>query len=471
MVREWLGRVDRWTLLIGAAVVAMLVRFVGLASSPPGFYIDEVVAGAQLACLTYTGVDAFGNSMPLVSVWPAPGVSAVFPPQYLYPGVAWVSIFGASVGSIRAIEVVISLTTVLSTAGVAYNFFGRRGFAWALFLGAFSPWAWTLGRIGFGISGNPSAASLMVGLWVITRGKFRRPPTLVEAIGWGAAWGTCAMYGYARASLLLVGAVVVVMLYRRQLLSFHRALVAAVSAFVMFSPVIFVILDGQFFGRVNNVSILNDQWQRVNGINSPIDLARVFLENVGRHLSPDFLFVNGDANLRHSTQLVGQLGWLETLLLLAVPIAFWLSYRNISKVQVPRVYLVLVGCGVVGGLVTASITYEGVPHANRLISAQPFVVLGLTLVALILSDRWRVLVPIALVIMAAFSVYFVPRYFGEYREQSAVAFESKIRLDAEAARASGSMDAFIRTYSAWEPKQLIYYWVGQDGGALCPGNQ
>lgn len=167
MVREW---VEELTAGPCSSVPLPLrcSRFVGLASSPPGFYVDEVVAGAQLACLTYTGVDAFGNSMPLVSVWPAPGVSAVFPPQYLYPGVAWVSIFGASVGSIRAIEVVISLTTVLATAGVAYNFFGRRGFAWALFLGAFSPWAWTLGRIGFGISGNPSAASLMVGLWVIT---------------------------------------------------------------------------------------------------------------------------------------------------------------------------------------------------------------------------------------------------------------------------------------------------------------
>jgi len=469
VIRRHVASIDVWAILVLVSLVAMAVRFIGLGSSPPGFYVDEVVAGAQLVCLAHTGVDAFGNSWPIVSVWPAPGVSAVFPAQYLYPGAAWVRVFGGSVASIRAIEVLISLTTVVATAGVARNFFGRRGFAFALLLGAFSPWSWTLGRVGFGISGNPSAAALMVGLWVITRGGLVRRPTLVESLAWGAAWGTCAMYGYARMSLLLVGVVVVAVLIRRRLLVLEDALTAAAAAILMFIPLLKVIRDGQFFGRVNAVSIFNTQWRQDNGVESTIDLVRVFLSNVARHSSPDFLFFHGDVNLRHSTRLVGELGWIESLLVLAIPIAVFLVVYHHTKVHVPRVYLALIGCGLAGGLITASITYAEIPHSNRLISAQPFIVLGLTVVALVLADRWSFVVPVSLAVVLAFSVYFVPRYFGEYTQRASDSFESGIRAEAELARESGSMNEFSSKYALWKPEQIVQYWVGQDDGTSCPG--
>ena len=468
--RATLKNFDRWSALIVLAVVAMIGRFIGLATSPPGFQVDEVVAGAQLVCLANTGVDAFGNSWPIVSIWPAQGVSAVFPAQYLYPGAAWVSVFGGSVGSIRALEVLISLTTVIATAGVARNFFGRRGFAWALLLGAFSPWAWTLGRVGFGISGNPSAASLMVGLWFITRGGFRRRPMVWELIGWGAAWGTCAMYGYARASLLLVGIVVLVVLLRRRLLGIWELLIAGVTAIIMFIPILVVIRDGEFFGRVDSVSIFNDQWRAANGATGTLDLLRVFLENVARHLSPEFLFVNGDANLRHSTQFVGQLGWLETLLVLALPVVVFMVVYHRTSIRIPKVYVALVLCGLAGGIITASITFDGVPHANRMIASQPFFVLGLTAVALVLVDRWPVVLPAAVGVVAIFSFAFIPNYFGEYTERSYTAFESQIRTEAEAARASGDMSGFTAKYQSWQPKQIVQYWVGQNDGSACPGS-
>jgi hypothetical protein len=44
-------------------------------------------------------------------------------------------------------------------------------------------------------------------------------------------------------------------------------------------------------------------------------LAWLFVQNIGRHLRPSYLFVHGDINVRHSTQLVGELSWIDMLAL------------------------------------------------------------------------------------------------------------------------------------------------------------
>jgi hypothetical protein len=462
------NRFDPNWLLIAVAVVAMAFRYVGLATSPPGFWTDEALASAQVVCLAYTGADVSGLAWPLVAVWHGAHVSYIFPAVFLYPGVAWVKVFGDSIAALRALEVTWSLVTVLATAGVARNFLGRRGFAWALLLGALSPWGWTLGRVAFGQAATTATALLMVGLWLLTTGGLRRRPALVPAFLGAVAWGLCLSFNYARLSVALLGIVLVAVWLRRRLWSWRLGLVGVLGVGLALLPTLGALLDGDALSRASSVSIFDQEWRRANGIDSGVDLAGAFLGNLARHLDPWFLFVNGDGNLRHSTQLSGVLSRSDVLVLLLAPVAGWLLARRRVDLRVPRSYLAIIGAGIVAGLVTAALTYDALPHANRTLSSQPFVMLALALVMVVLVERWRIVLPIALAVMVAAGALFAYRYFAEFPQRARVAFEADVRDAVEAAHTPAEIDAIGRDLPpGWHPAAFVYY-AARGTGRTCP---
>jgi hypothetical protein len=462
-------RIDLGAVLVVVAAVAMALRYVGLATSPPGFWTDEALASAQVVCLAFTGADVSGAPWPLVSVWHGPHTSYIFPAVFLYPGVAWVRVFGDSIAAMRALEVTWSLVTVVATAGVARSFLGRRAFAWALLLGAFSPWGWTLGRVAFGQAATTATALFMTGLWLLTIGGLRRRPGRVPVILGALAWGLSLSFNYTRVSVALVGIVLVVVLLRRRLWSWRLAALGTLGVVVGLLPTLGALADGDALSRAASVSILDPVWRQANGIDTTADLAGVFLRNVAAHLDPWFLLVNGDGNLRHSTQLSGLLSRSDVLLLLLAPVAAWLVVRRRVSVDVPRAYLALLGVGILSGFATAALTFDSLPHANRSLASQPFVVLGLSLVILVVAERWRVAGPAALVVVVAAGALFGYRYFTVFPERARASFEADVRAAVEAARSPQEVDAIGRSLSsAWHDEAFVYY-AARGSGRTCPG--
>jgi hypothetical protein len=160
------------------------------------------------------------------------------------------------------------------------------------------------------------------------------------------------------------------------------------------------------------------------GADSPLwFIVKTTLVNLGAHFSPGYLFFTGDANLRHSTGRIGELGFLEVL---AVGIGVMLLLERVfARGTRPasvgpegawgaRRLVLFSGFALLAGVLPAALCYTGVPHALRSIGAWPFqaVVFGFLLA------RFARFGPRALAVIAAVAVlhsaWFAHAYFVEY---------------------------------------------------------
>jgi hypothetical protein len=141
------------------------------------------------------------------------------------------------------------------------------------------------------------------------------------------------------------------------------------------------------------------------------------------HLSPDFLLLSGDRNLRHSTGVVGMMSPVEYLLLVGGALAgvFMMIRRRVFPS--PQVRFLLVGALL--GILPSALTWESVPHSLRAIAAWPFfVVLG--------ALAYRKLVravpltrPYFLLCCSGFAVFLGNAYFGNWTSGSEAWFQTE----------------------------------------------
>jgi len=462
-------RRDLSTLLLAIAVVALALRFVGLGDAPPGFHVDEAVNAAQIVCLAETGADANGRPTPLNAVWQAPTGAVVFPASNLYPGVLWVKVFGDGVGALRAYGVAISIVLTVATAAVAYNFFDRRGFAWALLLGAVMPWSWDLSRTLLAAGGLAGLAAALIAVFVLTRARAAQPVGPIAAAIAGLGFATALGYNNTRAIAVVMALLLLPTRFLRGLLALPSLVALVVGGVIGSIPVLTLLGSGQLLDRTSTVSILNSTWLQESGTAGVLGIVTAFVRHLGLHLSPRFLFVTGDAELRHNSGITGQLGWLELGLTLLVPVAVWLAWRSSTR-PVPPLYLAVVGSGIFAGLATASLTTSALPHAQRAVGAVPFIVLGLTAVAVSVSIRWALTPAVAAVTCVLFGAWFLPQYFGDFPDASAENFNAFIRISADTAEANGDMGPSIEEFRTWQPQEMFrYFTAAAEGGLGCPG--
>ncbi len=462
-------RMDLTTLVMVVAFIALALRFVGLNTAPPGFHIDEAVAGANIVCLAETGADTTGATWPLNSVWESSAGAVVFPASLLYPGVAWVSVVGDSVASLRAFGVLASVVLAIATAGVAYNFFGRKGFAWALLISAVMPWTWDLGRTFLASGGMVGRTAMMIAIFLLTRDRGTRPVGILAAGVAGIGFATALGYNGTRLVAIVMAILLLVPLVRRGLLQFPAIVSLLVGGLVAGIPVLALLGGNQLLDRASNVSILNSGWLEETGLTGPIGALAAFTRHMGLHLSPSFLFFNGDDQLRHNSGITGQLGWLELVLTLLIPVAIWLAWKS-NDHPVSGRYLLLVGAGVFTGLATAALSTSALPHAQRSLSAAPFIALGLTAVAIVITNRWQLFPAIAVGISLIFGAWFLPQYFNDFPGAAEDRFNSFIRNSADRAEAKGDIGLFLNEFRKWTPPEaFIYFAAAAENGRGCPG--
>lgn len=462
-------RKDLTTLMMMVAVLALALRLVGLNDAPPGFHVDEMIAGANIVCLVETGADAQGATWPLNSVWTSPSGAVVFPASLLYPGVAWVTVVGDSVASLRAFGVLASIALVVATAAVAGNFFGRQGFAWALLIGAVMPWTWDLSRTFLAAGGMVGRTALMVGVYLLTRDRATRKIQPLPAAIAGFGFATALGYNGTRGVAVVIGLLLVIPLVRRGLLQVPALGAMVVGGTLGALPALSLLGGNQLLSRTSAVSILNAEWLETSGTSGVLGVAAAFVRHLALHLSPSFLFLDGDNQLRHNSGLTGQLGWLELLLTLLIPVAIWLAWQSSSR-TVPASYLRMVGVGVFVGLATAALTTESLPHAQRALTAVPFIVLGLTAVAVVVAEHWRLLPALAVGLSVVFGIWFLPQYFGDFPVASARSFQTYVRTAADEAVRNGDVGPFLDRFGSLQPKEaFIYFSAAAENGRGCPG--
>lgn len=464
--------------VIVAAVVLLLARFWRLDSSPPGFAADEIWFAANPVCLRHTGADIWGNGWGIGSggVVNNFGTSTGWPLHLNVLYVLWFTLAGDSIMAARALEVMISLVTVASTVGIAHNLLGRTASIWVLALSSISPWMWAVSRFALLIPG-PSIAHIFLGLWIASNHVRRADrPRNIELVAAGLSFGVGLLYPHTALTSLLVIVFMGVYLARssRRWLSISLFLVATSISFLYMQ-----IAVGKYSSdRVRSVGGVFSQLRSDQSVMEKavtvVDATWGFLL---RHLSLDFLVFRGDRNPRHHSGWGGMLSWPQILLLALVPLVAVAFITNKSSLRREAQVLLFSAVAIFCGLMTASISAQGIPHANRSLTSAPFFVLGCAAIAVVMTPRVKFLAVICCVVGGVFFASYLRDYFTEFPVRADVAFSGEIRREGERAQKTGDfagfyaqLPRFINMYGPTTERAFVYFEAAGSGRG-CPGNR
>ncbi|MBI4910285.1 MAG: glycosyltransferase family 39 protein [Acidobacteria bacterium] len=432
-------------LAIAFLLILLAARFCALDQSPPGFYIDEASQSAHVICMATEGANPAGRRFPLYSVSDFGGV--YYPPA-LYIGAGWVKLFGASVAAMRAFAAFAITMAILGMTLLARHYFGNSGALATALVASVSPWGWIFSRIAWE---PPNAPCFLVWALYFFLCREGRAAQVISAV-----FFALAIISYS--PLYIQGPIVIALLLwmrhregrLKQMIPF-----AVTLALVMLPFFIKVLTADELRHRFRSVSLLSENFRnRPDVANSPVILGSIFARNYVSHFHPDYLFLSGDRNPRHST---GKVGILSALDFAAIAIAIT-GWRRTS-IPIPLLRLCIIG--ILAGIIPSALTLGAVPHALRSIGAWPFVCLLSGAAIRNAAARAPILAAAVL-----FSGYFLSDYFTGYPQRATGAFDEQVKTLATQAAREGNASYLQRLGGTYSKDALLYYQMAQ-GGHTC----
>lgn len=393
-------------ILVLIIIFALSLRLYGLDQNPNGLFCDEAATGYDAYSLSKTGRDLHGNFLPLLmNHHDVDYVESM----YTYLTVPSVSLFGLSIFSTRLLAAVIGSLTILSTYLFTKELFNRKIGVISAFLLAVSPWHLQFSRIAFRAILAPFFVTL--GLFFLLKGLKKPKFFIVSALVLGLSLHT---YSVIKLFLPLM-LIVFFFFYRKKIITLFKSNKEMIKIFIV-SAIIFLILAIpiyylSFFGggnqRFYELSIFNTSI--IPELPNPLLL---FLLSFLSHLSPDFLFINGDAHLRHSLPHFGQV-LLILLPFILLALFFFIYKRNKKGFLLISLFII--------GIIPASLTIA-FSHALRSIPAVPFLEIiaatGIFLFYNYLKNKKRyikiILVTLTILLLSVNTMFFISAYFIEY---------------------------------------------------------
>lgn len=413
-------------------------------------HADEAVVAAESIALLETGFNSHHRRM-LFTPMEAGGYAS---PTHLYPKAAWILIAGHSIAALRTYA---GLEATLLLAGLfflARSRLGTRAAVLVLLAGCLSPWIFQFSRMAVD---DPmlSLCGLVWGMYF-----FLRSPKLPDGIA-AAVCFSISVYAYSSARVTLFFLVPLLLWVKRPdgKATFRYLAAFAATGLVLCSPIIIGALQGTLLSRYAVVGIFSPT--NLKDTSLPAAFGE-FSYNIRLHLTPDYLFINGDANLRHSTQFTGQFSWLDTLALLLGLVLFGLAAARSGRLPINR-FVVLCGGGFVVGTFPAALTLEGVPHSIRGSGCWPFVAL-LTGFALTRAEqRWAWALPTCAVVAVLFASGFLRDYFQAYPKRARDDFQVTRLEAAKLGQATGDWRTLARLTRTDPPMAIRYYLMTYAG--------
>ena len=390
-------------------ILASFFRLWGLTKVPVSLFSDEVDVGYQAYSILQTGKDYMGNTWPLHFQ----SYSDARTPLYIYAAVPSVFIFGVSPLGVRLPSAIFGvfgvwgmylLVNELMSYGlrvkglkdITRNALTRNSRTVALISAlvlAVSPWHIQYSRAAFEVTMLLAFClfglyfffrTLTVGRQDIKEGKYLWISTaLLVFTPW--IYSTAKFFTPILLFTLLT-------IWKKDLLHLDKKnlLKSAVVGLIVGVPIIISTLFGGGASRFSYISVFSDptttheidyarlldaqfRGQTTNVIpkvasrfvhNKATFWTEKIVNNVFSAVSADFLFINGDPNLRHSIKGVGQFYWIESIALLLGLIFFFGSFKE-------RKIKILISFWLVVGVIPSAITRDGGTHATRLILILP----------------------------------------------------------------------------------------------------
>ena len=448
-----------WYVVITIIGLMGVVRFLGLDASPPGFFMDEAYIGAHVLCLAHNGRDADARAWPLFSPSGGGGFAS---PTHLYPAALWVRCFGGSIVALRAYAAATMSIALLGLFFLARRLIGDRGGVYALLAASISPFFFQFSRAAFD---DPPA--FLLGL---TWGMYfflRSPKWLDTALS--AVFLSLATYAYPSGRIilpLLVG-LLLWMKWKRQELRPLPVLMFFTIVAALCVPLAIQAFSGGMMARYDAVGLFAPAYRKANHLEGPRVWLR-FLWNYLLHFSPDYLFLHGDANLRHNSGFSGELSWFDAAALIVGTIFFVGALTSSRKNLRPSAIAIFCITGFVLGVLPAALTWEGIPHSLRSAACWPFAALFTGWIVATVERRWRWTAIALPAVAVAFACGFLHHYFTNYPDEADPYFQALVLEAAEYAQGTGDWDKFrMAAIAEGYDEHACRYFLMEYGGEDC----
>ncbi|MBU1085684.1 glycosyltransferase family 39 protein, partial [Patescibacteria group bacterium] len=305
--------------------LAIFLRFVNLGSNPPSLYWEEAALGYDAYSILKTGKDFHGNPWPLVAF---ESFGDYKPSLYFYTTVPFIALFDLTPLAVRFPSALFGSLTVLLVFLFAKQFFKKPTVPLlsALFL-CLSPWHLQLSRAGF--EANLGLFLVTLGAWLFTKGAKKPLWLILSVIPLGLS-----MYAYhANRVLVPLLGLSFGLLYLKKLLTNKSKSLIAIFLFILISlPLSLRLNTPEVKQRFLETSAFSDSALVIESNQlisqdggGPVSrlihhrywfYTKTFLDHYLDHFNFNYLFISGDSNPRHSTQLVGSLYLIQLPLLI-----------------------------------------------------------------------------------------------------------------------------------------------------------
>lgn len=329
--------------LICIVIVGFLLRVLFINSSPPALYGDELTITLDVYSLLKTGHDQLGNFLPLTFQ-----MSAGRPAGYVYGSIPFVAIFGPTEIGVRTLSILSGIGIMILLYLLGKKLFSEKTGLLAAVIGTVSPWEISLSRSGFEAHFALFLALLGTYLFIMARKK----PILYifSALSFGLTLHTYLTYKVTTLLFLLL------LLWYQDI--FKKVMWTNKKHFLI-GFLMFVVLGGLSFSQTffagsenrfininifSQSSVKNTIEQKINFErqitklprslakyfhNKPIEYTKVFIENYLQNFSIDFLILHGDRNPRHNMMTMGEIYFVELILIFIGLVTFWNQERRV----------------------------------------------------------------------------------------------------------------------------------------------
>lgn len=364
-------------------IFALAIRFWDLSSIPSALYYDEIDLGYQVRSLMQTGRDYRGQLSPFyfrsfntdktpLPIWFSAPASLFFssPELQVRAGTALAGVLVVVVGmSISKLLFVEQSTTTIT--GIVL---------------AFSPWLIHFSRLAF-----EAQFALLFSFAYFYYFLFWQKTKQTKYLYFSAVVLGLSVYTYRTMSLLslLYGLASLIVFYKSILKLGLKKIITVILIFSFFYvPFIYATTIGaKDQTRISQISIFSDptipiEVQRSRELvsgnyqnsalgqsaslqskifhNKLLSFFDRFANNTLNNFSPDFLFLKGDGNGRHSAKNTGEL-LLTDIVGLITGIIYIVNNKKNKK-------LIFLGLATIFSAIPANLTLDGANHASRLIS-------------------------------------------------------------------------------------------------------
>jgi len=459
-------------LVIFCFTVGIFLRVWKINRVPPELFGDELDVGLQAYSIATTGKDYLGNKLPVMFH----SFSEYRLPMQLYFDVPFVKLFGLNEIGVRSPSVFMGFLSLIFIYLLAKEIFTKRlALITTVFL-MISPWHFNFSR-----QANDAGILLpflLAGTWLFIKGLKNYKYLFASVVTFALS-----IYSYTIATAFTpLYFLSLVIIFRKELQKypFTKLFWIGIVGLLLIFPYINFTLKGistQRFSYISSISedklmeeiVAKRRWSKsflTRALYNKITVGtEIVFKNYSRSMSFNFLFTEGDPNMRQGIEGFGQFYHYDAVLIfLGLIYSFW----NIRKGSKNTKFYLLIFLWLLFSPLPSALTKDGGYHASRLILMLPPLILlsALGFQSLIKSAtkiKMKALFGVFIIFMLLDFTRFVHRYFTIWPKEGWRFWQTGFKETLAFVKSQDNKYQRIFLNNTYEPMlPRFLFWYGYD---------